>query len=81
MRKLTISLLVAGTAILITGCDKKESAAEANTAVVEETVPPSESADNLDSAAANLDNAAENVANATDNAAVANATDQGSTDH
>ena len=82
MRKLMLGVLTAGAAMAIAGCDRGERAEEANTAVVEETVPPSESAENLDAAATNLDNAAENVANA--DAAVnadVNATDQGSTDH
>jgi hypothetical protein len=80
MRKLMLGVLTAGAAMAIAGCNREEKAEDANTAVVEETVPPSESAENLDAAAANLDNAAENVANADANAD-ANAADLGSTDH
>jgi hypothetical protein len=83
MRKLMLGVLAAGAAMAIAGCNREEKAEEANTAVVEETVPPSESAENLDAAATNLDSAAENMANA-DAAATnadANATDLGSTDH
>ena len=83
MRKLMLTVLTAGVAMAIAGCDRGERAEENNAAVVEETLPPSESAENLDAAAANLDNAAENVTNADAGAANAdvNATDQGSTDH
>ena len=79
MRKITLTLLAAGAALAIAGCNREEPAEEANTAVAEDTmVPPSESADNLDAAATNLDNAAENMdasaSNAADNATAENTT-------
>jgi hypothetical protein len=77
-----LGVLTAGAAMAIAGCNREERAEEANTAVVEETLPPSESAENLDAAATNLDNAAENMTNADAAAnATVNAEDQGSTDH
>jgi len=82
MRKMILGVLTAGAAMAIAGCNREERAEEANTAVVEETLPPSESAENLDAAATNLDNAAENMTNADAAAnATVNAEDQGSTDH
>ena len=82
MRKMILGVLTAGAAMAIAGCNRDERAEEANTAVVEETLPPSESAENLDAAATNLDNAAENMTNADAAAnATVNAEDQGSTDH
>jgi hypothetical protein len=80
MRKLMLGLFAASAAMAVAGCNREERAEEANTAVVEETVPPSESVENLDAAAENLDNAAENATNAADNA-TGNADDLGSTDH
>lgn len=79
MRKITFTVLAAGAALAITGCNREEPAEEANNMVAEDMlVPPSESADNLDAAATNLDNAAENMdasaSNAADNATAENTT-------
>lgn len=84
MRKITMTMLLAGAAIAVGGCDR-DRAEDANAVGAENVaVAPSETAETLDNAAGNLDNAAGNLDNAADNmtnSATGNADDQGSTDH
>lgn len=77
MRNITTTVLLAGAAIAVAGCDRERADGDNAVATENVTVAPSETAENLDNAAENLDNAAENMANSTSG----NADDLGSTDH